>query len=148
LVKRALALLVEQLTARDRLSMVVYAGAAGLVLPPTEGSDRGRIQAALDRLEAGGSTNGAAGIELGYRTAEGAFVTGGVNRVILATDGDFNVGVSSSGALERLIEAKRDRGVYLTVLGFGMGNLKDSTMERLADRGDGSYAYIDTFAEA
>jgi Ca-activated chloride channel family protein len=148
LVKRALALLAENLTERDRVSLAVYAGNAGLVLPPTPGNERASILGALDRLEAGGSTNGGEGIELAYAVAERAFVEHGVNRVILATDGDFNVGVSSPGALERLIEEKRDRGVFLTVLGFGMGNLKDSTMEKLADRGNGNYAYIDSFAEA
>lgn len=148
LVQRALGLVVEQLTARDRLALVVYAGAAGMVLPPTAGTERGRIAAALERLSAGGSTNGGEGIELAYAAAERSFIPGGVNRVILATDGDFNVGVNSPGALERLIEAKRQGGVFLTVLGFGMGNLKDSTMEMLADRGNGNYAYIDSFAEA
>jgi Ca-activated chloride channel homolog len=148
LVKRGLALLVDQLGERDRISLAVYAGSAGLVLPPTPGHDRARILDALERLEAGGSTNGGDGIELAYATAERAFVPHGVNRVILATDGDFNVGVSSPGALERLIEQKRERGVFLTVLGFGMGNLKDSTMEKLADRGNGNYAYIDSLDEA
>jgi Ca-activated chloride channel family protein len=148
LVKRALALLVEQLDERDRVALVVYAGSAGLVLPPTPGSDRARIADALERLEAGGSTNGSGGIELAYAVAERTLIPGGVNRVVLATDGDFNVGVTSPGALDRLIESKRDRGVFLTVLGFGMGNLKDSTMEHLADRGNGNYAYIDSFAEA
>jgi len=148
LVKRALALLVEQLGERDRLALVAYAGAAGLVLPPTSGADRARILEALERLEAGGSTNGGDGIQLAYDVTQQAFVAGGVNRVILATDGDFNVGVSSPGALERLIERERERGIFLTVLGFGTGNVKDSTMERLADRGNGNYAYIDTFAEA
>jgi Ca-activated chloride channel family protein len=148
LVKRALRLLVEQLGARDRLGLVVYAGSAGVVLPPTEGSARETILAALDRLEAGGSTNGGEGIARAYALAQQSFVAGGVNRVVLATDGDFNVGVSSPGALTRLIEAERGRGVFLTVLGFGMGNLKDATMEQLADRGNGNYAYIDSFAEA
>jgi Ca-activated chloride channel homolog len=148
LVKRALALLAEQLNGRDRISLVVYAGAAGVVLPPTTGDQQPAILSALERLEAGGSTNGAEGIELAYAQAERSYIAGGVNRVILATDGDFNVGVSSPGDLTRLIEAKRDRGVFLTVLGFGMGNLKDSTMEKLADRGNGNYAYIDSFAEA
>lgn len=148
LVKRALALLAVQLGKRDRIALVVYAGNAGLVLPPTSGSDHDAILSALGRLEAGGSTNGAEGIALAYAQAERSFIPGGVNRVILATDGDFNVGVSSPGDLTRLIEAKRDHGVFLTVLGFGMGNLKDSTMEKLADRGNGNYAYIDSFAEA
>jgi Ca-activated chloride channel family protein len=148
LVKRGLSLLAETLGDRDRISLVVYAGAAGMVLPPTPGSDHRAILRALDRLEAGGSTNGGGGIELAYATAERSFIPGGVNRVLLATDGDFNVGVSSPGALTRLIEVKRERGVFLTVLGFGMGNLKDSTMERLADRGNGNYAYIDSMDEA
>jgi Ca-activated chloride channel family protein len=148
LVKRALALLAEQLTERDRIALAVYAGAAGVVLPPTSGADRGRVLAALEHLQAGGSTNGAQGIELAYQLAAASFIPGGTNRVILATDGDFNVGVSSPGALQRLIEDKRELGVSLSVLGFGMGNLKDSTMEKLADHGNGNYAYIDSFAEA
>jgi Ca-activated chloride channel family protein len=148
LVKRSLALLAEQLGPRDRISLVVYAGNAGVVLAPTPGNEHEAILSALGRLEAGGSTNGGEGIELAYTLAERAFVPGGVNRVILATDGDFNVGVSSQGALTRLIEDRREHGVFLTVLGFGMGNLKDSTMEKLADRGNGNYAYIDSFAEA
>jgi Ca-activated chloride channel family protein len=148
LVKRALGLLIEQVTERDRIAVVVYAGAAGVVLPPTAGNHREEIRGALERLEAGGSTNGAQGIERAYALARESFVAGGVNRVILATDGDFNVGVSSEGGLTRLIEANRDHGVYLTVLGFGMGNLKDATMEALADKGNGNYAYIDSFAEA
>jgi len=148
LVKRALGLLARQLGQRDRIALVVYAGAAGLVLRPTPGSDHAAILEALASLEAGGSTNGGQGIELAYEMAERSFIPGGVNRVILATDGDFNVGVSSPGDLTRLIEAKREHGVFLTVLGFGMGNLKDSTMEKLADRGNGNYAYIDSFAEA
>ena len=148
LVKRSLALLVKQLGKRDRIALVVYAGNAGQVLRPTPGNDHEAILQALASLEAGGSTNGAQGIELAYEMAERSFIPGGVNRVILATDGDFNVGVSSPGELTRLIEAKREHGVFLTVLGFGMGNLKDSTMETLADRGNGNYAYIDSFAEA
>jgi Ca-activated chloride channel family protein len=148
LVKQSLRMLLGELTAKDHVAMVVYAGAAGLVLEPTAG-DRGvEIAAALDRLEAGGSTNGAQGIELAYATAARGFVRGGINRVILATDGDFNVGVTSEGDLVRLIEAKAKEGVFLTVLGFGMGNLKDATLEKLADRGNGSYAYIDTPLEA
>jgi Ca-activated chloride channel family protein len=148
LVKRGLMLLVEQLSARDHVALVAYAGSAGLVLPPTPGTERARIAAALDALEAGGSTNGGEGIELAYRVAAEAFVAGGVNRVVLATDGDFNVGVASRGELERLIERKRDGGVFLTVLGVGRGNLKDSQMEALADKGNGNYAYVDSFAEA
>jgi Ca-activated chloride channel family protein len=148
LLRTALSLLVEQLTARDRVAIAVYAGQAGLVLPSTPGSDKGTILSALHRLEAGGSTNGGQGIHLAYRVAQENLIKGGVNRVILATDGDFNVGVTSQGDLLRLIEEKRNTGVFLTVLGFGMGNLKDSTMEKLADHGNGHYAYIDSLAEA
>jgi Ca-activated chloride channel family protein len=148
LLKRALALLVEQLRETDRVALVVYAGNSGLVLPPTSGSDKARIMEAIGRLEAGGSTNGASGIRLAYEVAAKSFIRGGVNRVILATDGDFNVGVSSQGGLTRLIEHERQSGVFLSVLGFGMGNLKDANMEKLADRGNGNYAYIDTLAEA
>ena len=148
LLKAAFKLLVRQMRAEDHVSIVVYAGAAGLVLPPTPGSERGRILDALDGLRAGGSTAGGAGIKLAYDVAKRNFVEGGNNRVILATDGDFNVGVSSSAALERMIEKKREEGVYLTVLGFGGGNLKDSRMETLADKGNGNYAYIDGILEA
>jgi Ca-activated chloride channel family protein len=148
LLRKAMKMLVAQLDERDRIAIVVYAGASGLVLPSTACDDRAAILDALNRLEAGGSTNGGAGIELAYEMATKGFVTGGVNRVILATDGDFNVGTTSQGDLVRLIEKKAETGVFLTVLGFGMGNLKDSTLEELADRGNGSYAYIDTLAEA
>jgi Ca-activated chloride channel family protein len=148
LVKAAMGLLVDQLTEQDRISIVVYAGASGLVLPPTSGDRKGEIRAALAALEAGGSTAGGAGIQLAYKTAQETFIEGGVNRVVLATDGDFNVGITSHGDLSRLIEEKRKTGVSLSVLGFGMGNLKDSTMEMLADRGNGNYAYVDTLAEA
>lgn len=148
LVKASLALLARNLTSNDRIAVVVYAGAAGMVLPPTAGSDTSTILAALSQLEAGGSTNGAQGIELAYRIAHQHFIRGGVNRVILATDGDFNVGTSNAGDLTRLIEQQRTTGINLSVLGFGMGNLKDSTMEALADRGDGNYAYIDSLSEA
>jgi Ca-activated chloride channel family protein len=148
LVKSAMDLLVEQLTENDRVSIVVYAGAAGLVLPPTSGDKKAQIKDAIDRLEAGGSTAGGAGIQLAYATASQAFIDGGVNRVILATDGDFNVGITSRGDLDRLIEEKRESGVFLSVLGFGMGNYKDSTMEALAAKGDGNYAYIDSLGEA
>ena len=148
LLKRSLAMLADQLEERDRIAIVVYAGASGVVLPPTSGAARERIRDALAGLEAGGSTNGAAGIELAYQLAERSLARGGVNRVILATDGDFNVGVTSQGELVRLIEEKRRSGIALTVLGFGMGNLKDSTMEKLADKGNGNYAYIDSLAEA
>jgi Ca-activated chloride channel family protein len=148
LLKRGLAMLIRQLRTQDRLAMVVYAGASGLVLPPTRGNEQDRMLEALAALEAGGSTNGAAGIELAYQVAAQQFVRGGVNRVILATDGDFNVGVTSEGELTRLIEEKRKSGVFLTVLGFGTGNLKDATMEALADKGNGHYAYIDSIEEA
>jgi len=148
LLKSAMRLLVEQLGEQDHVSMVVYAGASGLVLPPTSGDQGRQILEALDRLEAGGSTNGGAGIELAYKVARQHFRPDGINRVILATDGDFNVGTTSQGGLIRLIEKERESGVFLTVLGFGMGNLKDSTMEKLADKGNGNYAYIDTLNEA
>jgi Ca-activated chloride channel family protein len=148
LVKSAMKMLAEQLTARDRVAMVVYAGSSGLVLPSTGGDRKGEILAAIDRLEAGGSTNGGEGIELAYKIAQENFIKGGVNRVLLATDGDFNVGVTSEGELARLIEEKRQSGVFLSVLGFGTGNVKDSTMEKLADKGNGNYAYIDTLGEA
>ena len=148
LLQKAMRLLVDQLDARDRVAIVVYAGASGLVLPSTPGSDPARILEALQRLSAGGSTNGGAGIELAYRVAREHFDPRGINRVILATDGDFNVGTTSHGGLTRLIERERESGVFLTVLGLGTGNLQDSTMEALADRGNGNYAYIDSVAEA
>ncbi len=148
LLKSSLAMLVEQLREQDYVSMVVYAGAAGLVLEPTSGANKKEIIAALDRLEAGGSTAGGAGIKLAYDIAKQHFKKGGNNRVILATDGDFNIGESSNGGMERLIEEKRKEGVFLTVLGYGMGNYKDSKMEILADKGNGNYAYIDGIGEA
>jgi Ca-activated chloride channel family protein len=148
LLKRALGLLVEQIRAQDKIAMVVYAGNSGLVLPSTTGNEKDPIRAALANLEAGGSTNGGAGIQLAYQVAQKSFIKNGINRVILCTDGDFNVGMTSEGDLTRLIEQKRENGVFLTVLGFGMGNLKDSTMEKLADRGNGNYAYIDSIEEA
>jgi Ca-activated chloride channel family protein len=148
LVKSSLRMLAEQLDARDRISIVVYAGSSGLVLPSTSGDRRGEILAALDALEAGGSTNGGEGIRLAYRVAAENFIRGGINRVILATDGDFNVGTTSEGELVRLIEEKRQSGVFLSVLGFGTGNVKDATMEKLADKGNGNYAYIDEAQEA
>jgi len=147
LLKTSFRLLVDQLRAQDRVAIVVYAGAAGLVLPSTPGSHKDEILSAIDRLEAGGSTAGAAGIQLAYEVAQENFMKTGNNRVILATDGDFNVGVSSEGELTRLIKAKRDTGIYLTVLGFGEGNLKDSRMEMLADKGNGHYAYVDNIIE-
>jgi Ca-activated chloride channel family protein len=148
LLKQGMALLARNLRPQDHVAMVVYAGSSGLVLPATRGSDQARILDALERLEAGGSTNGADGIELAYREAQKNFIEGGINRVILATDGDFNVGVTSEGELTRLIEQKRKSGVFLTVLGFGSGNLQDSRMEQLADKGNGNYAYIDDLDEA
>jgi Ca-activated chloride channel family protein len=148
LVKASLRLLVEELSARDRVAMVVYAGAAGLVLDATPGDRREEILDAIDRLEAGGSTAGAAGIRLAYEVARRNQVPGGNNRVILATDGDFNVGTSSEGELVRLIEEKRAEGTFLTVLGFGTGNLADARMEQIADHGNGNYAYIDGLLEA
>jgi Ca-activated chloride channel family protein len=148
LVKAAMAMLADQLTDKDRVAIVVYAGASGLVLPPTSGERKGEIRAALSMLQAGGSTAGGEGLRLAYKVAAESFIEGGVNRVILATDGDFNVGVTSDGDLSRLIEEKRKTGVSLSVLGFGMGNLKDSRMEMLADKGDGNYAYVDSLAEA
>ena len=148
LVKRGLQLLVEKLNENDRVAMVVYAGASGLALPSTSCEQKSRILAALDNLEAGGSTNGGAGIQLAYDTAMANFIKGGTNRVILATDGDFNVGVTNQGDLLRLIEEKARSGVFLSVLGFGMGNYKDSTLEKLADKGNGNYAYVDSINEA
>ncbi|WP_266368911.1 vWA domain-containing protein [Tellurirhabdus rosea] len=148
LVKAALKLLVGQLRPEDRVALVAYAGAAGLVLPPTPGSERTRIVQAIDALEAGGSTAGGAGLRLAYKIAAEHFRTDGNNRVILATDGDFNVGESSDAALQRLVEEQRETGVFLSVLGFGMGNYKDNKLETLADKGNGNYAYIDTWQEA
>jgi Ca-activated chloride channel family protein len=148
LVQQAFRLLVNELREEDRVAIVVYAGSAGLVLPSTRGSDRETILSAIDRLQAGGSTAGGAGIRLAYEIARRNHLPEGNNRVILATDGDFNVGVSSEGELVRLIEEKRREGTALTVLGFGTGNLKDSRMEQLADKGDGNYAYVDNLLEA
>ena len=148
LVRNAMRMLVDTLTERDRIAIVVYAGASGLVLPSTRGDQKEAIHQALARLEAGGSTNGAAGIKLAYQMARSNFIRGGVNRVILATDGDFNVGITSQGELMRLIEQERESGVFLSVLGVGTGNLKDSTMEKLADKGNGNYAYLDSLHEA
>jgi Ca-activated chloride channel family protein len=148
LVKQAFRLLVQELRPHDRVAIVVYAGAAGLVLPSTPGSDKVTILAALDRLEAGGSTAGGAGLRLAYEVAKQHYAGEGNNRVILATDGDFNVGESSDAAMVRLIEERRDQGIFLTVLGFGTGNLKDSRMEQIADKGNGNYAYVDNLNEA
>ena len=148
LVKRSLQALVKQLDERDRVAIVVYAGAAGLVLPSTSGGDSQAILNAIERLQAGGSTAGGAGIQLAYQTARAHFQSNAVNRVILCTDGDFNVGLTQRGDLERLIEEEAKSGVFLTVLGFGMGNYKDSTLELLSNKGNGNYAYIDDFSEA
>jgi Ca-activated chloride channel family protein len=148
LLKSSLKLLVDQLRPQDKVAIVVYAGAAGVVLEPTSGADKKKIIASLDKLESGGSTAGGEGIRLAYALAKENFVTDGNNRVILATDGDFNVGESSNASMERLIEDKRQDGVFLTVLGYGMGNYKDSKMETLADKGNGNYAYIDNILEA
>ena len=148
LVKTAMRMLVDTLTPADRVAIVVYAGASGLVLPSTPGSRKAEIQHAIEELRPGGSTNGAAGIQLAYDVAKRSFIRDGINRVILATDGDFNVGVTSQGELVRLIEEKREQGVFLSVLGVGRGNLKDSTMEKLADKGNGNYAYLDSLHEA
>ena len=148
LVKESLALLMHQLREQDRVAIVVYAGNAGLVLPSTSGDDKQRILAALDGLEAGGSTAGGAGIRLAYDVAQKNFIVGGTNRVILCTDGDFNVGQSSDGELVNLIEQRRKEGSYLTILGFGMGNYKDAKMEKLAGAGNGNYGYIDDLLEA
>ncbi len=147
LLKASLRMLAERVEARDRVAIVVYAGSSGLALPSTTGDRRQQILDALDRLEAGGSTNGTAGIRLAYQVAEQNLVRGGTNRVILATDGDFNVGTTSNDELVRLIGEKAKSGVFLSVLGFGTGNTKDDRMEALADRGNGNYAYVDTLAE-
>ncbi len=148
LLKAALNVLVDKLREKDKVSIVVYAGAAGLVLPPTSGAEKIKIRQAIDNLSAGGSTAGGAGIQLAYKVAEENFSKGGNNRIILATDGDFNVGASSDRSMEDLIEEKRKSGVFLTCLGFGMGNYKDSKLETLADKGNGNHAYIDTTQEA
>lgn len=148
LVKQAFRALVQELRPEDRVAIVVYAGAAGLVLPSTSGAEKATILAAIDRLEAGGSTAGGAGLKLAYDVARENRQPEGNNRLILATDGDFNVGVSSDAEMIRLVEARREEGTFLTVLGFGSGNLKDSKMEQMADKGNGNYAYIDNFREA
>ena len=148
LLQKAFALLVDQLRPQDRVAIVVYAGAAGLVLPSTPGSQKDEIAAALEKLRAGGSTAGGAGIKLAYEVARENHIDGGNNRVILATDGDFNVGASSDAEMIRLIEKERESGTFLTVLGFGTGNLKDSKMEQIADHGNGNFAYVDGLLEA
>jgi Ca-activated chloride channel family protein len=148
LLKSGLRLLIEKMRPEDKVSMVVYAGAAGVVLPPTSGEHKERIYEALDQLSSGGSTAGGEGIVLAYKTARENFSAKGNNRIILATDGDFNVGVSSDGELTRLIEKEREDGIFLSVLGFGTGNYQDGKMEQLADKGNGNYAYIDNILEA
>lgn len=141
-------MLVDQLRENDHVSIVVYAGAAGVVLQPTSGEEKIKIKDAIDKLESGGSTAGGAGIRLAYKLARENFAKEGNNRVILCTDGDFNIGESSDDAMERLIEQERKSGVFLTVLGYGMGNYKDNKMQKLADKGNGNHAYIDGISEA
>lgn len=148
LLKSAFKILVNQLREQDKVSIVVYAGSAGTVLKPTNGSNKTEILNALDNLKAGGSTAGEEGLKLAYTLAENHFIDGGNNRIILATDGDFNVGLSSDREMENLITEKRNSGIYFTALGFGMGNYKDSKLELLANKGNGNYAYIDTMQEA
>jgi Ca-activated chloride channel family protein len=147
LVKESMRMLVNQLTENDKVAIVVYATEASVVLPSVSGDQKSRIMSAIDSLQAGGSTNGGSGIQMAYQAAQGAFIRGGINRIILATDGDFNVGITNRGDLTRLIEDKAKSGIYLTALGFGMGNYKDGTLESLADKGNGNYAYIDNLAE-
>ena len=148
LLQQGMKLLAGQLTKNDRVAIVVYAGSEGLVLPSTPGDQRAKVLDAIDRLQSGGSTNGGAGIELAYKTAQQHFIKGGVNRVILCTDGDFNVGTTSTGDLERMVEDKAKSGVFLSVLGFGRGNLNDAMMETISNKGNGNYAYIDGITEA
>ncbi|MBN1599174.1 MAG: von Willebrand factor type A domain-containing protein [Bacteroidales bacterium] len=148
LLKKAFKLLVDELRDEDRVAIVVYAGSSGLVLPSTPGHKKAEIIASLERLSAGGSTAGAAGLQLAYEVAEKNFIDGGNNRIILATDGDFNVGPSSNAEMERMIEKNRDKGIFISVAGFGMGNYKDDKMEIIADKGNGNYAYIDNLLEA
>lgn len=148
LLKKSFSLLVDNMRAEDRVAIVVYAGSSGVVLPSTSGKNKEKILASLDRLSAGGSTAGGQGLRKAYDIAEKYFIKNGNNRIILATDGDFNVGESSDNAMQKLIEKQRDKGIFLSVLGFGTGNLKDSKMERIADHGNGNYAYIDNLLEA
>lgn len=148
LVQEALSLLIDNLRGNDKVAIVVYAGAAGEVLPSTSGNSKLQIKNALNNLRAGGSTAGGAGIQLAYKIASESFIPGGNNRIILCTDGDFNVGASSDAHLTQLVESNRNKGVYLTVLGFGMGNYKDNKLELIANKGNGNYAYIDTINEA
>jgi len=148
LVKSSMKLLVDQLREQDKVAIVVYAGNAGLVLPSTSGFNKIKIKEAIDNLEAGGSTAGGAGIQLAYKTANENFINGGNNRIVLATDGDFNVGASSDDDLVRMVEKERKSGVFLSVLGYGMGNYKDNKMQQLADKGNGNHSYIDNINEA
>jgi Ca-activated chloride channel family protein len=148
LLKKSLALLTKKLSQKDRISIVVYAGASGVVLEPTAGNQTAQIELALDSLTAGGSTNGASGIKLAYQIAEKSFIKGGINRILLATDGDFNVGTTNFNSLMDLVEEKRKSGIALSTLGFGGGNYNDHLMEQLADTGNGQYSYIDTLMEA
>jgi Ca-activated chloride channel homolog len=148
LLKQAFKHMVNQLRPQDRVAIVVYAGSSGLVLESTPGTEKAKISAAIDMLQSGGSTAGGAGIQLAYKVAQQNYIHGGNNRVILGTDGDFNVGVSSTSELVKLIEEKRNSGVYLTILGFGMGNYKDGRMKQLSMAGNGNYAYIDNIMEA
>jgi Ca-activated chloride channel family protein len=148
LLKSSFKLMTKNLTSKDRVAIVVYAGAAGAVLDSTAGNEKAKILQALDKLNAGGSTNGAAGINLAYQISEGNFIKGGINRVIIATDGDFNVGTTNFEQLTELVGRKKEKGISLTTLGFGSGNYNDHLMEQLADKGNGNYAYIDTLKEA
>jgi len=148
LVKSSMKMLTKQLSARDRISIVVYAGSNRVVLPPTSGDQKETILQAIDQLQSGGSTHGSAAINKAYTLAHQNYFSGGNNRIILASDGDFNVGVTSRGELTQLIEDEREKGIFLTVLGFGSGNYKDDTMEMLADKGNGNYSYIDSLLEA
>lgn len=148
LVKASMKMLTDQLRENDRISIVVYAGSAGVALQATDGSDKMKIKTAIDGLEAGGSTAGGEGIQMAYKIAQQNFMKDGNNRIILCTDGDFNVGASSDDALVRMIEQERNKGIYLTVLGYGMGNYKDNKMQQLADKGNGNHAYIDGLSEA
>jgi Ca-activated chloride channel family protein len=148
LLKSSFILLTEQLRPQDRIAIVVYAGNSGMVLPSTPGSNKQKIKEALENLQAGGSTAGGEGIKLAYKIAEENFMDQGNNRIILATDGDFNVGASSNAEMERLIEKEREKGIFISVLGFGMGNYKDDKMEIIADKGNGNYSYIDNLQEA
>ncbi|MEZ0373342.1 MAG: von Willebrand factor type A domain-containing protein [Candidatus Sericytochromatia bacterium] len=148
LVKQSLRMLFDRLRPQDTVAIVVYAGAAGLVLPATRGDQKAVLRRAIDQLEAGGATAGGEGIRLAYKIAQEQFIPGGNNRVIMATDGDFNIGPSSDAEMLRLIESRRRAGIYLTVLGYGMGNYKDSKLELLADKGNGNYAYVDNLKEA